>query len=355
MEDVATAEISRSQVWQWIDRGLFTRDQVRAHVDDWRDGQGGGRRGVRGDGPVRASCPSSSPCWRTTAFPSTVPSELTKADEIALAIEEAIVSGELAPGTLLRQEDLSERFAVSRTPIREALRRLSALGLASFEPNRGARVRTLTRQELQEAFLVRAELEGLATEIAAQRMDDAGLEELVAAERRFHRLTDELRSREPGRDRRSIMADWVRANHAFHDVIYRIADVPYVERIAKSARRTFSGPAVWAPGRRGDRAPLRRQRRAAPVDPPGPRRRQPVRARVRSPVTTCSPRSSCSRRSSTRSAPGRRSGTRAGRPGRPSSGPPRTERHRRRTLSRRVSHRDVTAGRVRGVPLHTRL
>ena len=96
--------------------------------------------------------------------------------------------------------------------------------------------------------MVRAELEGLATEIAAQRIDGAGLEELVAAERRFHRLTNELRSREPGRDRRSIMADWVRANHAFHDVIYRIAEVPYVERIAKSARRTFSGPAVWAPG-----------------------------------------------------------------------------------------------------------
>ena len=38
------------------------------------------------------------------------------------------------------------------------------------------------------------------------------------------------------------------ANHAFHDVIYRVADMPYVEQVAKSARRTFSGQAVWAPG-----------------------------------------------------------------------------------------------------------
>src|SRR6202051_4918120 len=69
----------------------------------------------------------------------------TKADDIALVIEEAIVSGELEPGTVLRQEQLSERFGVSRTPIREALRRLAALGLVSFVPKSGARVRTLSR------------------------------------------------------------------------------------------------------------------------------------------------------------------------------------------------------------------
>jgi DNA-binding GntR family transcriptional regulator len=44
------------------------------------------------------------------------------------------------------------------------------------------------------------------------------------------------------------MGDWVRANHAFHDVIYRVADLPLVEQLAKSSRRSFSGPAVWAPG-----------------------------------------------------------------------------------------------------------
>src|SRR5512133_4105567 len=93
----------------------------------------------------------------------------TKADDIALVIEEAIVSGELEPGTVLRQEQLSEQFNVSRTPIREALRRLAALGLVSFEPNRGVRVRTISREELHEAFLVRAELEALVTELAVPR------------------------------------------------------------------------------------------------------------------------------------------------------------------------------------------
>jgi DNA-binding GntR family transcriptional regulator len=172
----------------------------------------------------------------------------TKADDIALVIEEAIVSGELEPGTVLRQEQLSEQFRVSRTPVREALRRLAALGLVSFVPNRGVRVRTISREELHEAFLVRAELESLATEVAAEKIAPGELEELEVCERRFAHISQELRAREPGEERRSIMGDWVRANHAFHDVIYRAADLPLVEQLAKSARRTFSGPAVWAPG-----------------------------------------------------------------------------------------------------------
>ena len=155
---------------------------------------------------------------------------------------------------------------------------MAALGLVSFEPNRGVRVRTLTRAELREAFLIRAELESLATEIAAERMTRADLDELEAIEDRFAGLTDELRR--GGRlaaDRRAdLVTEWVRANHAFHDVIYRVAGLPMVERIAKGAR--YSGSAVWAPvgcGRAG-RA-LRGERAAAPGAPRRPRGRQPER------------------------------------------------------------------------------
>jgi len=172
----------------------------------------------------------------------------TKADEIALALEEAIVSGELEPGSVLRQEQVSATYSVSRTPVREALRRLAALGLVSFEANRGFRVRTLSREEVWEAFLLRAELESLITGIAAEKLTRADLEELELAEKRFARLARALRAREPGDDRRSLTAEWMKANHGFHDVIYRIADMPYIEQVAKAARRTFSGPAVWAPG-----------------------------------------------------------------------------------------------------------
>src|SRR5213082_2590176 len=131
--------------------------------------------------------------------------DTTKADDIALVIEEAIVSGELEPGTVLRQEQLSEWFAVSRTPVREALRRLAALGLVSFVPNRGVRVREVSRDELREAFLVRAELEALVTELAARKLTAEALAELEECEKRFARLTKEVRSREPGGDRRALM------------------------------------------------------------------------------------------------------------------------------------------------------
>jgi DNA-binding GntR family transcriptional regulator len=173
----------------------------------------------------------------------------TKADDIAIVLEEAIVSGEIEPGTVLRQEQLSERYHVSRTPVREALRRLAALGLVSFVPNRGVRVRTLSRDELREAFLVRAELESLATELAVPRMGEAELAALDEAASRFADLTEALRDRTRGDDeRRGLTSEWMRANHGFHDVIYAAANAPLVERLAKSARRSFFGPAVWRPG-----------------------------------------------------------------------------------------------------------
>ncbi len=175
--------------------------------------------------------------------------ESTKADEISLTLEEAIVTGQLEPGTVLRQEHLSEQFAVSRTPIREALRRLAALGLVSLEPNRGVRVRMLSRDELREAFLVRAELESLATELAVPRMGREDLAQLDEAEKRFAKLTLELRRRtRAGEISSGFVLEWARANHSFHDVIYAAASAPFIERLAKSARRTFFGQAVWAAG-----------------------------------------------------------------------------------------------------------
>jgi len=178
----------------------------------------------------------------------TVSTLSTKADDIARLLEDEIVAGSIAPGTVLRQEQLSERFDVSRTPVREALRRLAALGLVSFEPNRGVRVRSISPAELREAFLVRAELEALATEVATPRMTPADLDALDAAEQRFSALTLELRDQAVRGDTRdaSLFVEWMQANYAFHDVVYAAANMPLVERLAKGARRTFLGSRVWS-------------------------------------------------------------------------------------------------------------
>ena len=173
----------------------------------------------------------------------------TKADDIALALEEAIVSGEIPPGSVLRQEQLSEQFEVSRTPVREALRRLAALGLVTFEPNRGVQVRMLSRPEIREAFMVRAELESLATEIATPKMTDEDLDLLEEAEVRFSEVTHRLVAMShAGRQDLDLAREWLHANHAFHDVVYAVAEVPLIERMAKAARRTFLAKPVWATG-----------------------------------------------------------------------------------------------------------
>jgi DNA-binding GntR family transcriptional regulator len=185
----------------------------------------------------------------------------TKADDLALALEEAIVSGDIPPGSVLRQEHLSEQFQVSRTPVREALRRLAALGLVSFEPNRGVRVRMLALDELREAFLVRAELESLATEIATPKMTEDDLTALRHAESRFSEATRALvEMSHAGQQNLELAREWLHANHAFHDVIYAAARVPLIERMAKAARRTFLVKPVWATGAELDHLYLKNDR-----------------------------------------------------------------------------------------------
>jgi DNA-binding GntR family transcriptional regulator len=92
------------------------------------------------------------------------------ADDLAHELQVEIITGRIPLGTRLRQEDLAERFGVSRTPIREALRQLQAIGLVEQLGHRGALVRSFSPDECRNIFLVRAELEGLAAERASGRL-----------------------------------------------------------------------------------------------------------------------------------------------------------------------------------------
>lgn len=179
--------------------------------------------------------------------------EHTKADEIAITLEEAIATGTIPPGTVLRQEQLSRDFRVSRTPIREALRRLAALGLAEFLPNRGVRVRTLDRGQWREVYLVRAALEGLAAELAASRITETQLDALAEAEARFAECTHALRRELTDPQRQAITFEWLQANVRFHDVVLQASGSELVDRLARTVRRAFAGRSIWRPSSEIDR------------------------------------------------------------------------------------------------------
>lgn len=172
----------------------------------------------------------------------------TKADQIAVEIEVAIASGDIPAGTVLRQGRLAERFAVSRTPIREALRLLAAEGLVSFSPNRGVRVREIGVDELTDAFRIRAELEGLAVELATPRMTDDDHSQLLRAERRYAELTHRLIEGDTTDDRATLAVEWLRANDEFHATIVLAAGSPMLDRLVHGVRRQFSGQALWNAG-----------------------------------------------------------------------------------------------------------
>src|SRR5208337_5570820 len=88
-------------------------------------------------------------------------------------LREDILAGRLAPGSRLVECDLTARFAVSRGPVREALRRLAAEGLIEHWPHRGAVVRRLSGRTIRELFQIRMELEALAARLASRSQDEA--------------------------------------------------------------------------------------------------------------------------------------------------------------------------------------
>ena len=143
-------------------------------------------------------------------------------DKLASQLHARVLSGELPSGTRLRQEALAEEFGVSRTPVREALRKLQAGGLVELQPNRGAVVRGLSPREIRDAYEVRAALEGLAAGLAAERINRDQLE-------RLNRVQDEFRTalektvarRRGGREvgEREVRR-WGSANDDFHQTIH---------------------------------------------------------------------------------------------------------------------------------------
>ena len=116
---------------------------------------------------------------KVLTLPGTPPGDgETLSDHIFKKIQAAIVKGEIAPGSKISEPELARQHGVSRGPLREALHRLEGQKLLVRVPHAGARVVSLSQQELSELYEIRESLEGMACRLAAERMSQADIDEL---------------------------------------------------------------------------------------------------------------------------------------------------------------------------------
>lgn len=135
-------------------------------------------------------------------------------DRVYAALRAGILDGRYGFGDRLGEIEVAADLGTSRTPVREALRRLGSEGLVEVLPNRGARVRTWTAQDLEETYELRAVLEGLGARRAAGQVTAEVVDELAALAAEMVTVDPSLGHRPPG-----DFADLAALNARFHAVI----------------------------------------------------------------------------------------------------------------------------------------
>ena len=105
-------------------------------------------------------------------------------------LKRQIMVGEIAPGTRMMEVELADEMGVSRTPVREAIRKLEKEGLVTIEPRRGAYASDISVKDMVDILEVRQDLEGMAAGIAAQKINDESREELENIARKYKESVD---------------------------------------------------------------------------------------------------------------------------------------------------------------------
>ncbi len=147
-------------------------------------------------------------------------------DEVAAQLRDRIFAGELMPGTFLDEARLSEQLSISRTPLREALKVLTAEGLVRHEPRRGCFVNEVTAQDLDEIFPVIALLEGRCAREAAVNASDADLEALEVLHDKLNRHAKAKR-----------ITDYYAVNFAIHEAIITLANNRWLAQVIGDLRK----------------------------------------------------------------------------------------------------------------------
>ena len=134
-------------------------------------------------------------------------------DVVFNTLRQAILKGELKPGERLMEIALAERLGVSRTPIREAMRKLELEGLVVMIPRRGAQVANITEKDLNDVLEVRIVLENMAIEKACKLMTQEQMDKLWEAAKEFERTMAD-----------GNLVRLAEADVAFHEIIYQASD-----------------------------------------------------------------------------------------------------------------------------------
>lgn len=169
-------------------------------------------------------------------------------------IREAIVEGRYAPGQRLVEQRLASDLVLSRTPVREALLRLEAEGLVVSEKHRGAIVRPVTAQEIEDLYALRTRLESLAAECAARRRTAVDIAELDEAVRAFDEAIAAAVKAGSTTDLGGTR-ELTRANGRFHDGVLKAARS---DRLTRVLAGSVDVPLVFQSLRRFDRPQLER-------------------------------------------------------------------------------------------------
>jgi DNA-binding GntR family transcriptional regulator len=147
-------------------------------------------------------------------------------DEVAARLRDRIFAGELAPGSFVDELALCAELSISRTPLREALKVLTAEGLLRHEPRRGCFVNQITEQDLDEIFPVIALLEGRCAFEAARNATDA---DLAALEQLHERLQRNAKAKR--------ITEYYETNFAIHEAIILLANNRWLAQVIGDLRK----------------------------------------------------------------------------------------------------------------------
>ncbi|HEX2827605.1 MAG TPA: GntR family transcriptional regulator [Burkholderiales bacterium] len=161
---------------------------------------------------------SASKATKSRSLKTAPEPEYASRSELAYRkLRQAMEAGELKPGQRVMEVEIAEWLEVSRTPVREALRRLESEGMLEMEPRNGLVVASISRQAMLELYVMREVLEGTAARLCARNASDIELLELSELVKREAKLVDDLDA-------------LVRHNRQFHEAVHRGAHNRYLEK-----------------------------------------------------------------------------------------------------------------------------